>query len=191
MKTTTEPSQAIATTLKTGYCLYGIGRQQHGLNGKDADLDSTGQCVIDSIAVQHGESGYFLDLEFHCYANICHPTSEKEDETDSKKEQEQIMDIATEIVCDTTEYSGEWTGSDYWCFSSGEITLNVPITQTEYDAGAVEDNLATLAERCLDAINNDPERRCRAFEEFAAGLNEQMNDLGNDARAGKLREEAA
>ena len=27
------------------------------------------------------------------------------------------QDVAQEIVCTFTDYSGEWTGSDYWSFS--------------------------------------------------------------------------
>ena len=117
-------NQTLANDLKTDYTIIGYGRKQHGLEGKDADLDPSGQCVVDKIELMENPQGLFLKVDFHRYANVCEPCR-VEDESD--EDYEMIRDVASDIVCDEMNFSGEWTGSDYWCFSSGPMSVEVAV----------------------------------------------------------------
>lgn len=82
--------------------IKGYGRRQHGLNGKDADLDYGGQNKVN--AAWWREDGT-IEIEGVRYASIV-PSDEWNEEQHT---------LAQEIIFDVP-YSGEWDG-DYWVFS--------------------------------------------------------------------------
>jgi hypothetical protein len=161
-------NQYIAEQLLNGKTIRGYGKSQHGMNGKDADLDAEGQCVIDSIEIVDpvGADTMFIELHINRYANICTPTDDNEDR------EEMLQECAENIVMSTYEYRGEWTGSDYWCFSYYEV-IRVPLFVEEYE----EPNLDALADRCAAAVNYSPAGK--EFEQFASDLNRSIDELHN------------
>jgi hypothetical protein len=161
-------NQDIAIALLDEKVIRGYGRRCCGMNGKNADLDPEGQCVVDQIAIIDpvGSDTLFIELYLNRYVNVCTPTDE-----DEQREQ-LLQECAENIILMTNEYSGEWTGSDYWCFNFTEV-LRVPLTVEEYD----NPDLVLLAERCADAIYNSEEGK--EFEAFAKNLNESIDSLHN------------
>jgi hypothetical protein len=163
------PIQTIAENLCDGRILIGYGKRGHGMNGKDADLNYGGQCLLKSIEVLDpiGADNMELRLDIHCYATICEP-SEHDDETDEKLEQRR--EVAGEVVCTwDASYPGEWTGDD-WCFDT-DITATVPITVDEYDEGSFGNQkkvLEVIAQRIYDAITSNKE--ISAFEKSMTAL---------------------
>jgi len=161
-------NQHIAEQLLNGKCLKGHGKVQHGMNGKDADLDPAGQCVIEEINIIDPVKSETMFIELHIarYANICTPTD------DDEQREEVLQQCAENIVFGATEYSGEWTGSDYWCYSFQEV-IRVPLLVAEYE----NPDFVILADRCADAVYNSPEGK--NFEQFAIDLNKQIDNLYN------------
>jgi hypothetical protein len=159
-------NQDIAIALLDNKTIKGYGRRQHGLNGKDADLDNAGQCAVDQIAIidPNGADTMFIRIYLNRYASICQPTD------DDEYREAAMQKIAEEIILMTDEYSGEWTGSDYWSFSMNEV-IDVPLTVDEFD----NPNLELLAERCTDWVHNSEEGK--NFEEFATNLNKSIDQL--------------
>lgn len=161
------PSQIIAEALRTEKSIVGYGRTQHGMNGKDADLDAGGQCAIRSVAIIETNT-LFIELHIERYANICIPTD------DDKNRQDALQENAQFIIEDATAYPGEWTGSDYWCFNMEE-TLRVPLSLEEYERETRGKNIDRLASRCAKFIRKSKEGR--AFERWAAELYHRVNAL--------------
>jgi len=161
-------NQAIAIELFDNKTIKGYGCKQHGLNGKNADLDNTGQCAVDQIAiidpVGKDSDTMFIRLYLNRYVNICQPTD------DDEYREAAMQKIADEIILSTDEYSGEWTGSDYWCFSMNEV-IDVPLSVEEFD----NPDLKMLADRCIEWVSNS--EKGRNFEDFAKNLNESIDSL--------------
>lgn len=144
--------------LREGKTLKGYGRTDHGLNGKDADLDEGGQNVV--------REAYWFDSDtIHIvgsrYASICG----SEDWTEAQWE------IATEIVCDAPE-PGEWDG-DYWVLTQDyELHVTCPWSDDETE----EENIKRACAAAHDAICEDS----KAFEESMSALSKAMNSIGED-----------
>lgn len=156
--------------------LKSFGKRGHGLCGKDADLDYGGQIKVISAILQLDNDPPTAQLVLSVYANICSPNDEEKAE------------IAEEIVMDENQYHGEWTGSDYWCFSLGETfakTLNhnndsyylyveMPfIDPVETDPEDVDKN--KCAEFAYKAIFNDP--TIKDFQESMADLAKAIDSI--------------
>jgi hypothetical protein len=158
--------QYIANQLLDNKTIKGYGKAGHGMNGKDADLDDVGQCTVEDIFIVDtvDSDTMFIELHINRYASICSPTDDDEDK------EEFMVDAAECIVMSATEYRGEWTGSDYWSFSTEE-TIRVPLEVEEYE----NPNLEVLSQRCADAIYNSDEGK--DFEEFCTSLNKAIEDL--------------
>lgn len=159
-------NQDIAFHIHQSEIIRGHGRIDHGMNGKDADLDCRGQCSVQSVIITDPVKSdtMFIEIELYRYANICTPTHEDE------KTEQQLQDMAEFIVMDSTEYRGEWTGSDYWTFSMQEV-IRVPLLVEEYE----NPNYEELAARCANAIYNSSEGQ--QFENFACNLNQTIDQL--------------
>ena len=159
-------SQSIAELLLDRKTIRGHGKPGHGMNGKDADLDEGGQCVIEEINIIDpvGSDTMFMELVILRYANICAPTDEDE------AREEALHETAMNIVCDAWEYQGEWSGSDYWSFNYFE-TIRVPLMVEEYE----NPNLDALADRCAVAVEYSP--KGKEFEQFATDLYNAVEDL--------------
>jgi hypothetical protein len=58
--------------------LRGYGRRDHGMNGKDADLESCGQCVVTELVPVNDpkSAGFRIDICLRLYATICAPCNE-------------------------------------------------------------------------------------------------------------------
>lgn len=161
--------------------LKGYGRRQHGLNGKDADLDASGQNKVKSAYwFAHGT----IQIVGTRYANVCPPLCCQNNRDD------ECWDVATEIICDCP-IAGEWS-DDYWSLSDGDYTLTV--TCEWNDSETDEQNIARACEVAFDAINIDSEE----FEQTITGLHEQIEALGDDhekrireARLERRRQKAA
>jgi len=133
--------------------LISIGKRGHGLNGKNADLDSIGQNVVN-------EAWWFangtIQVSGERYANICPP------EDESKQEDAQGIIWGT-------DYPGEWS-DDYWTMSE-KYSLTVPCEWN--DAETDEQNTSRAVETTLVAISKDS----LAFETEMASLNRMMGEL--------------
>jgi hypothetical protein len=147
--------------------LQNTGRIDHGLCGKDADLDPGGQInIIDAMLILDHEPVYAL-VKMNVYANICCPDEEKRAE------------IAGEIVCDETRYPGEWTGSDYWTFKISddrywEIKIDCPhIDSLETDHTTLDK--VALANFCNDEIFKNQE--IVKFQKAMADLSKMIDDI--------------
>lgn len=161
-------NQDIAIALLDEKVIKGFGRKCCGMNGKHADLDPSGQCVVDQIAIIDpvGEDTLFIELYLNRYVNICIPTDE------DQEREKLLQECAESIILLADKYSGEWTGSDYWNFNYTEV-IRVPLTVEEYE----NPNLFLLADRCAEAIYKSKEGN--EFEEFAEDLNEAIDCLHN------------
>ena len=164
------PSQSIATALRHDRTIVGYGRQQHGMNGKDADLDPAGQLMVKGIQILDPIKSKHMEIEIAmlAYADVCEPCD------DDEAKQEAMRETAQDIVCEADAYAGEWTGSDYWCFSH-PFTVRVRLTVEEYEKGDGEKNISRLADRVAKAIYSNKEGR--DFARFAIRLNKQLDDL--------------
>lgn len=159
-------NQEIAIALLDEKVIKGYGRKCCGMNGKNADLDPQGQCVVDQIAIIDPVKSdtLFIEMYLNRYVSVCMPTD------DDEEREKVLQECAENIILMADEYSGEWTGSDYWNFNFTEV-LRVPLTVEEYD----NPDLIALAERCADAIYSSEEGK--QFEDFAETLNEAIDSL--------------
>jgi hypothetical protein len=163
-----EPMQTINKKLCDGTILIGYGKVGHGMNGKDADLSNAGQCLVkrlDTVDPVHADN-MRIDIFISQYASVCEPYTDEMDEEAA----EQANELAGEIVCTWTDYPGDWTGSDYWCFHT-EVKLSINLTVEEYEA--IEDGCAKTLElvgnRLSDKIYNGEE--LHPFEQNMTELN--------------------
>jgi len=58
--------------------LRGYGRGDHGMNGKDADLDEFGQCVVTELVplASTNSADLRIEIKLRLYATICSPSAE-------------------------------------------------------------------------------------------------------------------
>jgi len=77
MKHTT-PKQTINSKLCDGTILIGYGKRGHGMNGKDADLDRVGQCLVTSLETvdPYESKDMRVDINLRLYASVCAPSGE-------------------------------------------------------------------------------------------------------------------
>jgi hypothetical protein len=70
--------QTINDKLCDGTILIGYGKRGHGMNGRDADLDRIGQCLVKSLTTiaPEGCDHYKVLINLRLYASICAPTGE-------------------------------------------------------------------------------------------------------------------
>lgn len=126
--------------LHEGGTIKGYGKRQHGLNGKDADLDYAGQNWVD-------EAWWFSDrieISGYRYSTICPP------EDDEYGNPIMLPDVQAEIVCGSG-YPGEWTG-DEWCMRD-DYNLTVPFDWQ--DNLGDEENIASACTAAVAAIEKD------------------------------------
>jgi hypothetical protein len=135
--------------------LIGYGKPGHGLNGKDADLDTCGQNVVEEAWWHENDT---IEIRGRRYAAL----------VPSEDWSEAQLDVATEIVCGAG-IPGEWDG-DYWVLSE-EYSLTVPCAWTDDETD--EQNLDRAKAAAYAAIEKDSE----AFETEIAGLNEAFGAL--------------
>lgn len=169
-----EPMQTINEKLCDGTILIGYGKVGHGMNGKDADLDSGGQCLLKELVTVdplHAKS-MRIDLVLHQYASVCEPYTDEMDEEDA----EQANELAQEVVCTWNEYSGDWTGGDYWQFRN-DLTVSVNLSVEEYDAieDGCEKTLKLIGDRLSDKIFKGKE--VLPFEENMSKLNNAISAI--------------
>jgi hypothetical protein len=158
-----------AFDLADGDTIKGYGRVQHGLNGKDADLDYGGQNRVSEAWWMEGGT---ISISGHRYASIC-PGEHWDD---------QLMDAATELVIDCG-YPGEWDG-DYWVIGedySLSLTLDWDDEKTE------EENLKAARAAAVSAISEDS----AAFESAMTALAKSMDTLPSERRVWRKLHSAA
>jgi hypothetical protein len=70
------PNQTINEKLCDGTVLIGYGKRGHGMNGKDADLDRIGQCVVRQLVTEDpiGSDTLRIAIHLRLYACICAPS---------------------------------------------------------------------------------------------------------------------
>lgn len=176
-----EPFQDIDEKCRNGHAIKGFGKPQHGMNGKDADLDSGGQCIVKMLETLDptGAPSMLVRIHLRQYANVCEPYVEGyEDETDEQYNERynQAMDEANEIVCSESLWFGGWTGSDYWCFSN-ELHIDVPIEVELYEeiGAGDKDAIRYLCAELADAIYSAKE--LEPFENAMSELNEAIGKI--------------
>jgi len=154
--------------------LKSLGRRGHGLCGKDADLDYGGQIKVNSAILMLDNDPPIATLKLNIYANICSPNN------DDKAE------IAQELILDENRYYGEWTGSDYWCFSLGQtfaqalnhndndyyLYIEMPFINLEDEPEDVDKN--KCAEFAYKAIFTDP-----TIKDFQASMADLAKVIDN------------
>lgn len=149
-------SKAYTDALKAAFAGYG---RRNGaaieLNGKNADLDRGGQINVEIVELD--DDGY-MHADVDCYANICAPEDERK------------ADIATELVCECTEFPGEWSGSDYWTFHVPEFRIRIAAPAVQ----GTEDDAPLWAQALHDAI-----RAHASVKQF----DERMGKLHDDIEA--------
>lgn len=138
-----------AIDLHEGKTLKGYGRRQHGLNGKDADLDVSGQNVVKSAL--WFDDGTIL-IEGYRYALIC-PDA---DWTEA---------LAMEIIVGSG-YPGEWI-DDCW-----ELTdrYSLKLNHDWNDALTEEQNITLATDAAFKAIDADSHAFERAIDSAHATL---------------------
>jgi hypothetical protein len=71
------PQQTINEKLCDGTILIGYGKRGHGMNGKYADLDRVGQCLVTSLeTVNPGGRDFQVNINLRLYATVCAPSGE-------------------------------------------------------------------------------------------------------------------
>lgn len=178
-----DPSQEIDELCRNGHAIKGFGKRQHGMNGKDADLDHGGQCVVKRLEVLDPTGAESMIVRIHIlqHANVCSPDGfdELEGETDEQYEArlEAANDAATEIVSSETRYEGEWTGSDYWSFRNEE-TIDVSLSVDEYESiadgsqAAIDGMCSKLSEAIYAAVE-----KLGPFENAMTELNQAIDAI--------------
>ncbi|MGL5018001.1 MAG: hypothetical protein ACRDBP_07700 [Luteolibacter sp.] len=70
------PDQTINEKLCDGTILIGYGKRGHGMNGKDADLDRIGQCLVTKLVTEDpvGADSMRVAIHLRLYASICSPS---------------------------------------------------------------------------------------------------------------------
>jgi hypothetical protein len=70
------PNQTINDKLCDGTILIDYGKAGHGMNGKHADLDSCGQCLVTELVTVDpvGADNMRIDIHLRLYATICAPS---------------------------------------------------------------------------------------------------------------------
>lgn len=73
-----DPNQTINDKLCDGTILIGYGKVGHGMNGKDADLDRIGQCLVKSLETidEVGAANMEVLIHLRLYATVCAPSYE-------------------------------------------------------------------------------------------------------------------
>ena len=73
-----EIEQTINDKLCDGTILIGYGKRGHGMNGRDADLDSIGQCLVKSLETVDpiGADNMKVLIHLRLYATVCAPSGE-------------------------------------------------------------------------------------------------------------------
>jgi hypothetical protein len=141
------------------------GRVGHGLCGKDADLDPGGQIKVKGTFLILDHKPPYAVIRLSVYANICRP------------EDEEQAEIADELVFDENSYPGEWTGSDYWCFSLQEEGYEMKVEYPHIDPIETEPediNKEELAMFANKAIFSDP--KIKAFQDCMSNLSKAIDN---------------
>ena len=75
---TYEIEQTINDKLCDGTILIGYGKPGHGMNGKNADLDPVGQCLVKSLETVDSVDAKNMKvlIHLHIYATVCAPSGE-------------------------------------------------------------------------------------------------------------------
>ena len=139
------------------------------MNGRDADLDHGGQMHLKSLQVVDptGKDKMRVLMELYLYASICEPNLPFQDNhygedgqltPFAQMKEEEAMEQACHLVKAEFDYSGEWTGSDYWTFSHTVKTF-VEISVDEYAAvdNGSEETLQAIAQRLMTELRSNQE----------------------------------
>jgi hypothetical protein len=201
------PKQTINEKLCDGTILIGYGKVGHGMNGKDADLDRVGQCLVTELETQDpiGAKEMRIAISLRLYATICCPSYDSldfyrekmSDETrqalsgtldvdDDKDFLEYLREQATMVVCGMHHDVGgniEWDEDSQW--SGGiNVTLYVPLSVDEYEEieDGNEETLKTIAQRISTEIceanqGGSKGRELLKLWEHEIGM---VNDMIND-----------
>lgn len=156
-----EVHQIINEKLCDGTILIGYGKAGHGMNGKDADLDRCGQCLVKELITVDpiGAENLRIDIVLRLYATICAPSYDSLDYYQDKVTEEQKKDLAeigidinnddqyleylreqaTGIVCGIhpktfgdDPFACMWDGDEAWT-GGVDVTLSVDLTVDEYE----------------------------------------------------------
>lgn len=144
--------------------LKNLGRRQHGLCGKDADLDYGGQIKVESAYYYETNTHCYIEAKVRPYASICHG---EEYDFDSEEDFEVYIDLMTEIVC-MSGWPGDYDG-DYWVISMGEQTITLEWKEEEPPQTEEEKGKATRS--LYDAIF----KHCAGFQNDMTNLLKSMS----------------
>lgn len=147
-----------AIDLTNGQSLKGYGRAGHGLNGKDADLERSGQITLDSA--------WWLDDGVITIAGTRYATI-AQDEDWSEAE----LDLAAELVCGCNIH-GEWVGDEWNLSEQFSLRIDFPWPDDDTD----EEAITKATEAAYKAIEKDSER----FERELGLLHHALDQIGKE-----------
>ena len=148
------PSQYINEKLCDGTVLIGYGKRGHGMNGKDADLDRIGQCLVTSLVTidPTGSKDLRIDINLRLYASICAPSAEGMNletvrENASPELRAYFMDQGVDI--DTLEAEIEADAESAW------DKLNSVVDYFQEQAGYIAEGADPCPQDCMAFMWND------------------------------------
>ena len=200
------PKQTIHEKLCDGTILIGYGKPGHGMNGKDADLDRVGQCLVKKLITEDpiGAENMRVAIHLRLYATICAPCYENVDYYMEKMSAETKEALSEFINCEDEEVFleylrdqaceivigmgpvGDFMYDDDNAWTGGtDAVLYVDLTVDEYYEieDGNEETLAKIANRINDEIyeanKGGYEGRdiVKRFEEEVGLANDMINDL--------------
>lgn len=200
------PKQTVNEKLCDGTILIGYGERGHGMNGKDADLDRVGQCLVTKLVTEDpvGANNMRIAIHLRLYAKICAPCYENVDyykekmTEDTRKTLSKFINIEDEdefieYLGDQTFHTvcgmgpvGDFMYDDDNAWTGGtDAILYVDLTVDEYEE--IEDGNEETLKKIADRISKEI---CDANEggydgrdivkdfEYEVGLaNDMINDL--------------
>lgn len=159
--------------------IKGYGRRQHGLNGKDSDLDTSGQLYVKEAwwfvegGIKVVARGYASLVpadasSFEPYVLKQHPDLTDPDviERICDEMRSVYMDHCFELVCGEG-WEGEWDG-DYWVLGH-DIELDLELAWND----DLDDDANTAAACAL--VQDELHKANQEFEEAMRSFNHQMS----------------
>ena len=201
------PEQTIDEKLCDGAILIGYGKAGHGMNGRDADLDRVGQCVVESLVTLDPirEATMKIAINLKLYASLSYPSyedldgyrermSDEEKELYSKFVDVSDDDVFLEYLKDQASLVFEgmhWDtfddcdGDEDGFYGNKRTTLFVDLFVDEYEE--IEDGNQETLDRIAHRINKEicdankghkkGRNEVKLFEDEVGLANDMINDI--------------
>ena len=182
------PNQTINEKLCDGTILIGYGRAGHGMNGKDADLDRIGQCLVTQLETVADGEKMRVYIHLRLYASICAPSAEGMNleavrENASPELREYFMELGVNI--DTLEDEINQDTPEAW------EKLEKVVDYFQEQAGLIAEGADPCPHDCMAFMWNDDcwdggtditlsvPLSIKEYEEIEAGNAETLETIGD------------